>query len=285
MGLMQKIRHTDEIHSLYGADNIGPAHLGREYMDKILCKELSEDFETVELFPLADLHIGDILTRIDEFDTFSKMILKEPNRYIIINGDIFNNNLKNSLGSVYEDIIPPSQQRKEGKKRLLPLKDRILCVNSGNHEGRTKKEADVDISEDLADYLGVPYNEDETLMKLTFGKKYNQKRQSYSIYATHGRCGGRRPGNKVNNMEMYSMNILADVYIFAHGHTKLGYKPVFRVPDLYNNVIREIEQLFVMSGAWQSYGGYGKRGGYRPQSRGSFPIILHGKNKLAEARI
>lgn len=246
---------------------------------KILCVELPEDFAEVELYPVSDLHIGDILSRIDEFEQFTDYILREPNRYILLLGDIINNNLKHSAGSVYEDIIPPHQQKKKAKELLKPLARRTIALVGGNHEYRTKKDTDQDISEDIAEYLNVPYYCDAVYIKLTFGRKYNGKRQCYSIYALHGFAGGRTSGNALNRVEELSKGIYADIYITGHTHKKIAHKALFMLPDLQNNVLRENEQLFINTASWMTFGGYGKRKGMRPQARGSVPIRLSGREK------
>lgn len=208
--------------------------------------------------------------------------MAEPNRYVIVCGDIINNNLKNSVGSVYEDIIRPSDQKKLAKELLSQIQDRILVMVSGNHEDRSKKETDQDATEDMADYLRVPYREEDAVVKVAFRYESGKSENTFSIYVTHGSGGGKKPGSALNNVEALSMNILCDVYIVGHSHKKIGHKALFRIPDFINNVIREIEQLYVVSASWMNYGGYGKKKAYRPQARGSVPINLEGRSKKRE---
>jgi UDP-2,3-diacylglucosamine pyrophosphatase LpxH len=249
---------------------------------KILPVELSEEFDELELYAVADVHIGERESRLEDFERFIDFILDKPNRYVLILGDIINNNLKNSVGSVYEDTIPPSQQKKKAKQLLKRLQSRIIAIVSGNHEFRSHKDTDQDITEDIAEYLDVPYSPDVIYIKLTFGKKQNGKRQCYTIYATHGFAGGRTPGNALNRLEDLSKNIEAEIYIVGHTHKKIAHKAMFHKPDLQNNVIREVEQLFINTASWVSYGGYAKRKGMRPQARGAAPIKLGGREKYIE---
>ena len=251
----------------------------------IIQVDLPESLNRIELYPLADIHLGDTLLKDKQFCDFIQMILTEENRYIICNGDLISNNLKNSIGSVYEDTIPPSQQKKEIRRMLEPAKDRILAMTSGNHERRSKKEADQDITEDIAEWLGVPYREEAALIKLSFGKKENGKRQVYTIYATHGWAGGRKPGNAINNIEDLSKNVFADIYLVGHAHKRIAHRALYYLPDLYNNQVREIEQLYVSSSAWLEYGGYASHKGMRPQVSGTSPIYLESKVKQAVALV
>lgn len=214
------------------------------------------------------------------------MILEKPNRFIVVNGDIINNNLKHSAGSPYEDIISPRDQKKEAQRMLLPLRERIACMNGGNHEERSKKEAGLDVTEEMADFLGVPYQEDQNLLKVTIGKrKDNSKKVVYTLYITHGSGGGKRPGSALNNIEDLSKNILADVYIMGHTHKLIAHRAIFQEPDLRNGKVVQREQLYVLSAGWLEYGGYPVRGLMRPQVRGAKPITLFGTEKRTEAKI
>ncbi len=241
--------------------------------------ELPFDWKSVTLYPVSDLHIGDILFARKEFLSFTNMVLEEPNRFIMINGDMVNNNLRDSKGSPYEDIMSPQEQIRETKKLLLPLKDRIVCINNGNHEGRTKDRTGLDISEDIADFLGAPFNEDENLVKIKVGQKTKAKQFIYTVYITHGTGGGRRPGSILNQVEDLSKNVLADVYVLGHAHKRLAHVAEFREPDLRNDKITYRKQLYVVGAGWLHYGGYPVRLMLRPQVRGAHPIILSGIEK------
>ncbi len=233
-----------------------------------------------EVYPVSDMHTGDILFHHVEFNRFSQFILEEPYRFIVLNGDLMNNNLANSVGSAYDDLISPNDQKKEVRRMLNPLRERIWVMVGGNHEQRTKNNAGQDITEEIAEHLGVPYSEDEALLKITLGKRTdNQKRMVYTMYMTHGNGGGKKPGGTLNNLEDLSKNILADIYVVGHGHKRLGHKALFRYPDLRNNKIVEKEQLYTAAAGWLKYGGYPVRKMYRPQVRGAHPITLYGNRK------
>lgn len=48
--------------------------------------ELSSDFDTLEIYPLSDVHIGDPLLDEKRLYQFRDEILAEPNRYVTCNG-------------------------------------------------------------------------------------------------------------------------------------------------------------------------------------------------------
>lgn len=256
-------------------------------MDIIECN-LSEQFETVEVFPLSDLHVGSSTTDYKLFDKFIKHILAAPNRFIIYNGDNINNATKNSKSNVYSESMRPREQKKWLINELKPVRDRILVFVEGNHEARSAKETDQSIVEDIAEALGKPslYREDEAYIKLTFGKRTgNGKRQCYGIYVTHGSGGGGTPGAALNRLEKVALGTEADCYIVGHVHKKMAYKNGYRAVDMINNKVTERERLFVVSSHWADFGGYAAKLMLTPSAKGSVPITLYAKEKRMEAII
>lgn len=240
----------------------------------LICRKLPESLSSVEIYPVCDLHLGDVLADVSGFKQFVQFILQQPNRYVVCLGDIINNSITSSVGDTYLDNLSPMQQKKEAKKLLEPLKGRILFMTGGNHEYRTAKDVNLDITEDLADYLEAPYCPEEGMVKLSFGSKRNGKPRVYTIYGTHGSFGGRKPGSVLNRAEEIGLNIIADVYLFGHAHRSIGYRNLLRIPDLYNNNIREMEQVIVLAPSWLKYGGYAARKQMQPQPRGYVWVTL-----------
>jgi len=79
-------------------------------LQRILDIALSEDFDSIELYPLNDLHLGSQLCNLAKFRQFIKMILEKENRYIVVVGDMLNNNIIGAVGSPFEDELTPRKQ-------------------------------------------------------------------------------------------------------------------------------------------------------------------------------
>lgn len=248
---------------------------------KIIPFEFPMDWDELELYPLNDLHIGDPKTDIPLFRKFVKFIQEQPNRKVVCVGDLLNNALKSSVSNVYNETMSPNEQRKWVASELEPIRDRILCMVSGNHEYRSKKDTDLDPIEWIADKLCISaFSDEDMALKISLGKGANGKRITYAIYLTHGNGGGKRPGGALNNLELLAMSFdNVDVVIIGHVHKKIGYKFSTRSFDLYNNVVRQTERLCVVSSSWQDYGGYAARKMLIPGIKGATPIILSGKEK------
>jgi predicted phosphodiesterase len=256
---------------------------------KLIKHELSSTFDKVELYPLTDLHIGDSNTDERLFKKFVRFIESEPNRFITLQGDLMNNALKNSVSNVYNESMPPREQKKFIIRELRPIADRILCVTGGNHEHRSAKDSDVDLMEDIAISLGVEdyYSENGIFLKVTLGKKTeNSKRASYNILCVHGSGGGGKTGGSVNRLEDYLYAIEGlDLGIMGHVHKSFATAPSKICIDDKNECLRQRNFACVCASAWQSYGGYGFRMMLKPGRKGATPIMLHGKKKQVDVLI
>ncbi len=249
---------------------------------------LPECFDTVEILPLSDLHVGDKNADLKMFERFIQYVLAAPNRYLVYNGDNIDNATRSSVGDVYSAVMSPHEQKKWLQKQLEPVADRILVFVEGNHSRRTTKDVDVHIVEDIADHLGRAdlYRQDEAYIKLKFGRRKSSGSQMcYTIYVTHGAGGGKRPGSAVNNVELLGLGTDADIYIIGHVHKKLVYKSAIRKPDLRNNNILTEERLFVVSSSWLDFGGYGAQKMLTPGAKGPVPITLYSGEKKIEATV
>lgn len=256
----------------------------------IITHDLSKEFKTLEIYPLCDLHVGDDKTDLKLFDNFKKYILEKENRFLILNGDLMNNAIKSSVSNVYKETLSPHEQKKWLIQELRPLKNRILGITSGNHEARTKKESDVDLTEDIAFALGLEniYDYNCIFVKVRFGKLLGKEKKpvTYLIHATHGAGGGKFIGNSLNNLENYGLMYEGvDIFIMGHVHGRVSTRSTKIVVDPHNNITREREVLYVIASAWQDYGGYALKNMLRARCKGPTQIILDGIHKKIEVII
>jgi len=253
-------------------------------MEKILVADLSSEFECIELYPVADVHVGAQEFKEKEFLAFVDYVAKTDNAYVILLGDLINNAIKSSVNNVYNETMSPQQQKLWIVENLKPIAHKILAMTDGNHERRSKKETDNNITQDIAMMLGIQdkYQENDIKLKVRFGnwKGHQPKKLAYNIYATHGFSVGRRIGGVMNNLELSALNYEnVDVYIIAHAHKKAVYKnTAFLFDDRNNNVI-ERERYFVLTSSWTGYSGYAKQKMLIPNAYGTVKITLSGIEK------
>lgn len=250
-------------------------------MKPIKC-DLSADFESLELHALADCHIGDAMCDFERIRQTIEHIKNTPNAYCILNGDLMDTAVKTSIGDTYGANLQPMEQLKQCVKIFEPIKDKILCIISGNHENRTYKTDGIDLTEIMAAQLGLSnrYSDTTAILFIRFGNDVRHSRKMcYSLYTTHGSGGGRKEGGKINRLADLSNIVDADIYVHSHTHLPAVFKERFFRVDHRNNCINCVDKLFVNTAASLNYGGYGDKQGYKPASKDNPVIILDGRKK------
>jgi hypothetical protein len=244
-------------------------------------------FDALEVYALADVHWGDPKTDEELFYRFTKFILEQPNRFIICDGDLINNATKSSVSNTYNERYPPSKQKRMMIDTLRTLRDRILCMVPGNHEERSKKDVDNDITYDIADAIGRAdrFAENGAYLNIQFGNDRHGRYLSYSGYIVHGIGGGKRAGAPANILEMLPLSFIADFYVIGHLHRKLGFKNTYFRPNATWDRLEQHERAFLIASPWQDFGGYAQRKLYTPQSKGASTLILNGREKGMEIRL
>ena len=238
--------------------------------------------ESIEIHPMADLHIGDPQSDYKSILERIEYIRKTPNAYCILDGDLMDTAIASSIGDTYSANLQPMEQLKQCVKIFEPIKDKILAVLPGNHENRVYKSDGIDLTEIMCSQLGIPekYSPTTALLFIRFGKAQKHgrtnARQFYTVYVTHGSGGGRREGGKVNRLADLASIVDADIYIHAHTHLPLVFKESFFRVSGSNSSVALVDKLFVNTAASLNYGGYGDRIGYKPASKQSPVIYLNG---------
>lgn len=254
---------------------------------KIIQHVLPHTLEQVEIIPIGDVHIGDSHADIKALQNVVKYVLEKENRYVILNGDLMNTALKTSVSDVYGELLSPMEQRRYIKNILLPIKDRILAIGSGNHEDRIYLSAGVDNTYTLALELGIPkkYSANSFVIFLKVGESQTSrpsktKQQVYSIFVQHGRGGGRKMGAKINRLvDMDDIIANADLYIMGHVHTPAQLPQSTFISDEQNMTISRHTGYYMIHNAFLDFGGYGLTYGFRPTAKSFGKAILYTKGR------
>ena len=237
--------------------------------------------ETIEIHPMADKHIGDSMCDFKSILDEIEYIRKTPNAYCILGGDLMDTAIASSIGDTYGSNLQPMEQLKQCVKIFEPIKDKIIAVLPGNHENRVYKSDGIDMTEIMCSQLGIPekYSPTTALLFIRFGtqgSKFHNRPQLYTAYVTHGSGGGRREGGKVNRLADLASIVDADIYIHAHTHLPMIFKEAFFRTYTSNSSFALVDKLFVNAAASLNYGGYGDKAGFKPASKTSPVIYLHG---------
>jgi len=217
--------------------------------------------QPISIFPISDVHFGALEHMEREWTSFCNLIQQTPNAYVILGGDLINNNTRSSVGSPWDDTIRPREQKKRMVEFLTPIKDRILCCVAGNHEARSLKDADDDPTYDIMTKLDLEhlYRQNMCFMKVSLGHRNhdNSPIQSYTFAVTHGAGGGIYTGATVNRNERFG-NVIDGLDCLVVGHTHKGTvtKPAKIIIDRKNNKVRMSHYTVISMVAWQNFGGY-----------------------------
>lgn len=242
---------------------------------KVIKADLSNtDNIQIELF--SDLHIGSTKCDYKQIQERVNRVRDNPNVYAILLGDLINNSTKTSCGDCYSEPLTPTQQIAQIVSIFEPIKDKILCVTSGNHERRTYRQDGIDLLYLFCAEMGIQskYDYVAPLLILRFGtREHSTRTQVYTIYCTHGDgAGGRLVGSKANALSRRGNIVNADIIIQGHTHQSLTFREMRYEIDTRNNKVVEKEQVFVNTASTLNYEEYAEIVGFKPSNNIS-PVI------------
>jgi len=247
-----------------------------------LNEEQGKIVDNITIIPIADVHIGDKLSNLKLLKEVLTRIKQEPNTYTIINGDLCNMALKNSKSDVYSDNLSPMDQVLMATELLEGIKNKILVISTGNHEDRTQKETNIDVTRLIAKQLNIEdrYANGWWYLYVTLGKDSRGRAITYGITGTHGYGGGRKSGGKINRLEDMSQVVLADLYIMSHTHKPISTKSCVYMPYFQSKTLTRQEMYYLMTNSFlESENGYAEKMGFVPSNTSITEARLNGKKK------
>ena len=245
----------------------------RNFNQRIVMKDLSQ-FSQVYLIPLADFHIGCGSVALGVIQGYIDWIKSHNNAFTLLNGDLMNCAGKETTPELFEDLITPDDAYNQLRALLMPIKNRILMVTRGGHEGEIFRKVGADYSARLAYDLGdIPYRPDGGMVGLRLSR--NKHYALFFTYATHGWGGARTIGAKIKKVEDLALAVEADCYVISHDHTQAIHRlnklcPPKSHTSYKHPVYMRIERkLLINTGGFIEYSGYIQRKGYVPQDIGT----------------
>lgn len=244
----------------------------------------------IKIYPISDVHLGALEHMERQWSQFCIDLMNEPNAYITLGGDLINNATRTSVSNVFDETMRPREQKKIMVEMLTPIKDRILCAVTGNHERRSTKDVDDDPTYDIMAKLDLEhlYRENIAFVKIQIGNKYTEKgtkatsdkTPSYILVVTHGVGTGLLTGSAVNRTERYGY-VMDGCDAFISGHT---HKPFITQPskikiDSHHNTVKVVPFKVISTCSWMNYGGYAAQKMLNPNSHAKQIITLSGYKK------
>ncbi len=219
------------------------------------------DKKALTIIPVSDVHLGALEHNTRAWEAFCKYVQESEDTYILLVGDLLNNSTRSSVANPFDEVLRPREQKKMMVEYLKPLKNKILCSVSGNHERRTLKESDVDLSYDIMSKLDIEelYRENVAFVKITLGERpTGGTAECHHVFVvTHGAGGGIYTGAAVNRNERFG-NVIEGLDCLVVGHTHKGTvsRPGKIVVDARAERVSMKNYTVVSAESWLNYGGY-----------------------------
>lgn len=239
---------------------------------------MSDHPNRITIIPLADAHFGSQDFNETLWHNTIKRIQDDPHCFCVLVGDLIDNGLKNSVTNVYEATCSPSMQKEWLYNELLPIKDKILGAVGGNHERRSKKEADDDPMYDVMVRLGIEdkYRPNICFMQVKpcfIFKGKEKQRLEFSFAITHGSGGGMYIGSSLNRVQNWANCVDGvDCFILGHTHKPVSF-PVTKLRFTNGAVVRK-QYVVAVASSFLNYGGYPVQKLMTPTAQITTEIIL-----------
>lgn len=185
---------------------------------------------TLKLAVFSDIHFDSPYSDHQSLKKHLDFCLKE-NRFIIINGDLFDAILLKDQKRAANHLMEQSDNQLNTKinkvvEFLKPYKNIILFIGRGNHEESILKYSGIDILELTTQLLNadnknkhqIQYGNYSNFLRFNFTDGRNKSVLHYDIFMHHG-LGGNSPVTAgMIDFNRLSTSILADLIVIGHKH-------------------------------------------------------------------
>lgn len=166
----------------------------------------------IELFAITDVQFGHLSCNVPKLIEYVDWVLKEPNRFVLLLGDLIDAATSISIASPYENTEDPQGQVYRLVELLMPLRHRVLGYVGGNHERRGCKTFG-DLGHLIATLLKVPYSSGKQFLDIHYGNHTPFKNSLW-----HGGSGSRTKGAKAQMLHRFMSQGDAQCYWVGHLH-------------------------------------------------------------------
>lgn len=235
-----------------------------------------DEWESVLLAPLYDVHIGSRHHDAEMFARHLKWLEETPNVLTWNGGDLIENASKLSVGAgVYEQDFDPQNQLVQALQQLAGVRHKTLFSLPGNHEQRTNIMG-VDLAQWLAWMLEVPYFPDYCFATLKW------RGHAFRILAHHGSGSATTAGaQRMAARKALSWARTFDLIWTGHLHAPL--LDVLYQTDFDQSTGRVYERngLVIISPSYVRYfGSYAAAKQYAPGTRGLAVVELQADGRI-----
>lgn len=220
--------------------------------------------QTFRIWPISDTHLGAIDSDEELLKEHLHEIDQDPNARIIFLGDVGDlidwRDKRYQAGmwpERYRDAMHaeggiPSETVAHALELFTPVRKKIWCWLSGNHEYTIRRNYDREIGSEIAAGLGCEYLGYGGFLRVAW--KRNTSKAAGGQFSTifdlhHGWQGGRRSGAKVNQLEVHLSESDADVVLRGHSHDRLAH--IFPSLRIGNQYVSDWERVVAHCGSYK----------------------------------
>ena len=179
--------------------------------------------DTIRIKPIFDVHYGAKACDVKAFKAYLKD--SDEHTYFIGGGDLLDSIIVNDIR--YRKSSDPFQgddiidtQVSEMTDILMPYKDRIICLATGNHEDVITKRCGTNPTKRIAKNIGTSFIGYSGLIRLAF--RENKGRGRVVVVRIHHGWGG---GSRTQGADLtkYSKDLQywdADLFLYGHVHRR-----------------------------------------------------------------
>lgn len=216
------------------------------------------------------LHLGHRNADLDMAKRYVEFVKKNDAAALLLS-DNFENVIPKKGHMMFDQVMIPQEQLDYGQELFYPIRKNVIGIVQGNHSGRTRHEAGLDMDYELAKYLGKKnvYFPNQGYVTVKAGK------QSYAIAFKHGTgFGANTFGNCVTLMRHFpSVDIVACSHTHELASTSKGFW------DMKDGKRVRHDVTLVNTGSLLDYPSYADEAYYAPQRKGFAILWLNEKTK------
>ena len=236
------------------------------------------EFEEIEIYPIHDLHYGNVQFNEAKWRKLKAEILAQPNRYCVMVGDLMEMAIPGSKSDTFYQTAPPEAQKEWIANEMVDLSDRIIAVAPGNHEhNRSTKVCGLHPLYDACCWARIHdrYRENFAVLDIGVGKRGGTAVRQYHYvgYLTH-KAKESKAWSTVDTLEGF------DFMVYGHDHDPKEHARAHLIYDSQLKKVRTKNIETVNAGSFLKHGDYGAREGYRPAADKLYKIILCPRNHI-----
>lgn len=234
-----------------------------------------KEFDYIEILPIHDTHFGNRCCDMKRYFRLRDYIMDKPNRFCVWVGDLMENALPGSKSDPLEQTMSPFEQQELVIKEFTLLKDRSIAIVDGNHEAnRSLRFAGLYPLFTAAAIAGISdrFRSAYAVADISVGTGadgHEDRQQRYVGYITH-------QAKNTKNMSVTDFLEGFDFAFFGHDHDVQSHPREHLVYDRKAKSLSQKSIVTVDCGSYLTFGGYGARGAYKPQSNRGYKVFMYG---------